>query len=88
MALILTASGEVTFGAGVPESDVSVGAAGRQPPAEWRVGDAVEHLAARLRNTLVSHQSSVHRFASEAMACVHLCKGVHVFGPTVHAYWR
>ena len=48
----------ITFGAWVPESDVSVGAARGQPSTERRVGDAVEHLSARLRNTTHRHYYS------------------------------
>lgn len=38
-----------TFGARVPQSDVSVAAARGQPSTERRVGNTVEHLAASLR---------------------------------------
>lgn len=38
-----------TFGARVPQSDVPVAAARGQPPAQGRVGDTVEHLAASLQ---------------------------------------
>lgn len=38
-----------TFGAGVPESNVSVRAARGQPPTQRGVGDAVKHFTARLR---------------------------------------
>ena len=79
--------GGVTFGAGVPEADVSVGAARRQPPTERRVGDAVEHLAARLRNT--SHQSSVGpspRLPWRLGPVFAYAKGVHVFGPSVQTW--